>query len=117
MRPKYGKNVQVVYTDTDSFILEMKTDDVYADIRNVPDIDMFDTWDYPKNNIYGIKRHNNKVIGKFKDELKGEIATEVVGLRSKCYALRAFGEIKNKRMKKDKNKNKNEQKKLAILIK
>lgn len=74
-----------MYTDTDSFILEIKTDDVYADIRNEPE--EFDTWDYPENNIFGIKRHNNKVIGKFKDELKGEIATEVVGLRSKCYAM------------------------------
>lgn len=33
--------------------------------------------------------------GKFSDELKGEIVTEVVGLRSKCYAVR---------LKMDKNK-------------
>lgn len=108
LKPKYGKNVQVVYTDTDSFILEVKTVDVYADIRNKPDIDMFDTWDYPVDNIFGIKRHNNKTIGKFKDELKGVIATEVVGLRSKCYALRSMNkDVKKNVMKRAKGVKKN----------
>lgn len=97
LKPKYGQNIQLVYTDTDSFILEVKTNDVYADIRNEPD--MFDTWDYPENNIYGIKRYNKKVPGKFSDEFKGEIITEVVGLRSKCYAVRT----KIDKRKKDKN--------------
>lgn len=103
LKIKYGKNVQVVSTDTDAFILEIKTPDVYADIRDEPD--MFDTWDYPEQNIYGIKRHNNKVLGKFKDELVGEIATEVVGLRSKCYALRTLG--RNEKIKKAKGVKKN----------
>lgn len=103
LKPKYGKNVQVVYTDTDSFILEVKTLDVYADIRDDPN--MFDTSDYPEQNIYGIKRQNKKVPGKFKDELNGEIATEVVGLRSKCYALRTLGGID--KMKKAKGVKKN----------
>lgn len=105
LKPKYNQNVQVVYTDTDSFILEIKTGNVYADIREEPDINEFDTWDYEEGNIFGIKRHNNKVIGKFKDELAGEIATEVVGLRSKCYALRTLGRID--RMKKAKGVKKN----------
>lgn len=103
LKPKYGKNVQVAYTDTDSFILEVKTPDLYADIRNDPD--MFDTWDYSEDNIYRIERRNNKVLGKFKDELKGEIAVEVVGLRSKCYALRTLGGIE--KMKKAKGVKKN----------
>lgn len=105
LKPKYGQNVQLVYTDTDSFILEIKTHDVYADIRNEPDINEFDTWAYPEGNDFGIKRHNNKVVGKFKDELEGEIATEVVGLRSKCYALRTLGGID--KMKKAKGVKKN----------
>lgn len=91
LKRKYDKNVSVVYTDTDSFILEIKTPDVYADIRDDPD--MFDTWDYPENNIYGIKRHNKKVIGKFSDELNGTVISEVVGLRSKCYSVRTTGRI------------------------
>lgn len=101
LKPKYGQNIQLVYTDTDSFILEIKTTDVYADIRDEPD--MFDTWDYPENNIYGIKRHNKKVPGKFSDELKGEIITDVVGLRAKCYAVRTKIDEKKKRKGVQKN--------------
>lgn len=89
--PKYGKNVQMVYTDTDSFLLELTTPDAYADIRNDPDT--FDTSDYPENNIYGIKRLNKKVIGLLKDEMASTIITEVVALRSKLYAVRTLGKI------------------------
>lgn len=95
LKPKFRQNIQVVYTDTDSFILEIKSRNVYAEIYQEPDINEFDTWDYPVS--FGIKRHNNKVIGKFKDELKGETATEVVGLRAKCYAVRTLGEIEKEK--------------------
>lgn len=54
LKHKYGENIKVAYTDTDSFILEIKTADVYADIRCDPE--MFDTWDYKEENIYGIER-------------------------------------------------------------
>lgn len=103
LKPKYGKKLQVTYTDTDAFILEIKTSDVYADIRN--ETFMFDTSDYSENNIYGIKRCNKKVLGKFKDELNGEIVIDMVGLRSKCYALRTVGGIE--KMKKAKGVKKN----------
>lgn len=96
LKPKYEQNIQLIYTDTDSYIVEIKTIDVYADIRDDPN--EFDTWDFPEENIYGIKRHNKKVPGKFKDELNGEIVTEVVGMRSKCYAVRT----KINKKKKDK---------------
>ena len=34
LKVKYGNNVNLIYTDTDSFILEIFTDDVYEDIKN-----------------------------------------------------------------------------------
>lgn len=107
LKAKYGENIELIYSDTDSFILWVKTNDVYADIRDEPD--MFDTWDYPENNIFGIKRHNKKVIGKFKDELNGQIVTEVVGMRSKCYAVRTKKEkgVAQKVIKKAKGVKKN----------
>lgn len=94
LKPKYGENIQVVYTDTDSFVLKIKTNDFYADIRDEPDASHFDTSAYPVDNIYGIKRQNKKILGKFKDEVAGKIITEFVGLRSKCYSLRTLCEIK-----------------------
>lgn len=44
MKSKYGKNVEIVYTDTDSFIYEIGCDDFYDDI--IEDIDKYDTSDY-----------------------------------------------------------------------
>ena len=32
VKPKYGKNAKVCYMDTDSFIVHVKTEDIYKDI-------------------------------------------------------------------------------------
>ena len=37
MKPKYGEKVKLRYTDTDSFIIQIKTEDFYEDIA--PDVD------------------------------------------------------------------------------
>ena len=34
MKPKYGDNVKICYMDTDSFIMHIKTEDVYKDIAD-----------------------------------------------------------------------------------
>ena len=34
MKPKYGNKVKLCYTDTDSFIMQIFTDDFYADISS-----------------------------------------------------------------------------------
>lgn len=86
LKPKYKENCRVAYTDTDSFILSIKTPDFYEDIRN--NMNMFDTSNYPLSNDYHIKQENKGVPGLFKDELKGRVMVEFVGLRSKCYAIR-----------------------------
>ena len=49
LKPKYGDNCRLLYTDTDSLILEMTTDDVYKDC--IPDIDEYDTSEYPKGHF------------------------------------------------------------------
>lgn len=94
LKPKYGENVCMAYTDTDSFVLHVKTDDFYADMKQ--NLERYDTSDYPEDNIFQMPRVNKKVPGLFKDELKSEIITEFVGLRSKMYCVKTANEDKNK---------------------
>ena len=37
MKPKYGENIRIVYTDTDSFVFHTKTDDIYQDLKGIND--------------------------------------------------------------------------------
>lgn len=85
LKAKYDENVSLVYTDTDSFIIEVKTDCFYTDMKN--NIHLYDTSDFPINTKYKMPLVNKKIPGKFKDELNSQILTEFVGLRSKMYSV------------------------------
>ena len=86
IKPKYGDKVRLCYMDTDSFVMDIKTDDFYKDINN--DVDKwFDTSNYDKNDNRPLETgKNKKVIGKFKDVLGGNIMTEFCALRAKTYS-------------------------------
>ena len=84
MKPKYNDNVRLCYMDTDSFIMNVKTNDFYKDISD--DVDnRFHTSNYEVKRPLPIGK-NKKVIGLMKDELGGEIITEFVTLRPKTYS-------------------------------
>ena len=84
IKVKYDKNVELCFSDTDSLLYEIQTEDVYRDMEI--DKDLYDFSDYPKHH-YLQSNVNKKVIGKFKDELNGETLEEFCGLRAKCYSL------------------------------
>ena len=64
------------YTDTDSLIIYVKTDDFYSDISNDVN-EWFDTSNYSKDINRPLEKGKNKmVMGKFKDELGGLIMSE-----------------------------------------
>ena len=88
IKEKYHKKAELLFTDTDSLMYEIKTDDFYKDIS--PDIlSKFDTSDYPTNHKSGILTGvNKKVIGMFKDEVSGKQITHFVGLRPKLYSYK-----------------------------
>ena len=95
LKIKYGDDVNSIYTDTDSFVLEIITDDVYEDMNN--DNHPFDFSEYDKNHKCYIK--NKKKLGIFKDELKGKIMTEFCCLKPKMYSFEYIenNSIKNNR--------------------
>ena len=86
IKPKYGNKAKLLFTDTDSLMYEIETEDFYKDISE--DVkDRFDTSDYPENHPSGIPTGiNKKVLGMFKDEAGGKIIIEFVGLRDKLYS-------------------------------
>ena len=88
IKPKYGDKAKLLFTDTDSLMYEIETEDFYKDISE--DIkDRFDTSDYPENHPSGIPTGiNKKVLGMFKDEAAGKIIKEFVGLRAKLYSYK-----------------------------
>ena len=72
------------YMDTDSFIMNKKTNNFCKDIAN--DVEnRFDTSNYEVNRPLPMGK-NKKVIGLMKDELGGKIITEFVTLRPKTYS-------------------------------
>ena len=67
--------------DTDSFIINIKTENLYEDIAN--DVEKrFDTSNYEVNRPLP-KGKNKKVIGLMKVELGGKIMIEFTALRAK----------------------------------
>ena len=87
IKRKYGDKAKLLFTDTDSLMYEIETEDFYKDISG--DVkDRFDTSDYPENHPSGIPTGiNKKVLGMFKDEVAGVIIIEFVGLRAKLYSF------------------------------
>jgi hypothetical protein len=81
-----------------------KQDFFYEDMKGM--INEFDTLDYQKDNIYDLPQVNKKVLGKFKDEMNGEILEEFIGLASKLYSNKVFAS-NNDEMKKAKGVKKN----------
>ena len=71
MKPKYGNNVKLCYMDTDSFIMNIKTEDFHKDIAN--DVEKrFDTSNYEVNRPLPTGKNKN--------------VTEFVTLRPKTYS-------------------------------
>ena len=85
-KPKYGDRAKLCYTDTDSFVIYIKTEDFYKDIAD--DVERwFDASNYDENDERPLPiGKSKKVIGLFKDELGRKIMKEFCVLRAKTYA-------------------------------
>ena len=82
---------EVLYSDTDSLVLKIETDDFFADISG--DVaEWFDTNEFAEDHpaVLGglpIVKENKKKIGLMKDDCGGKIVTEWVALRPKLYSF------------------------------
>ena len=85
LKPKYKDNAKLCYMDTDSFVINIFTEDFFEDINN--DVERwFDTSNYDKSDKRPLQIGVNKnIIGMFKDELGGKIMKEFCALRGKTY--------------------------------
>ena len=84
IKPKHQNIAKLCYMDTDSFIIHVKTEDVYEDIAD--DVEKrFDRSNYEVNRPLPTGT-NKKVIGLMKDELGGKIMTEFAARRPKTYS-------------------------------
>ena len=99
IKPKYNDRVSLLYTDTDSLVYEIETEDFYKDI-SADVMDRFDTSNYKSNHPSGIPTGcNKKVLGKFKDEKGGECIEEFAALRAKLYTFKMNDGEENKKCK------------------
>jgi len=87
MKKFFDKRLTLLYTDTDSLIYEIQTNDVYREFAT-PDIrKVFDFSNYPKDHfLYSEK--GKKVPGLFKDETASFPIQNFIGLRSKMYCIK-----------------------------
>ena len=84
LRAQYRDRCQLLYTDTDSLLLEVQTEDVFRDMAS--NAELYDTSDYPpEHHLHSIA--NKKALGKMKDECAGRPIAEYVGLRPKMYSI------------------------------
>ena len=74
----------MLFTDTDNLTYEIKSKDIYEEFLKHKHL--FDFSNYPEDSKF-FDQANKKVTGKMKDESKGKIIDEFVGLKSKMYSM------------------------------
>lgn len=101
IKPMYGENAKLLMTDTDSLVLEIKTEDLYKGIKDRGDHrKYFDFSNYPKDHPCGLHGNGNKKVpGLMKDECGGGQITEFCGRRPKMYAIKVENGGETKRLR------------------
>ena len=84
IKPKYGEKAKLCYMDTNSFIVHVRTYDIYKDIAE--DVETrVDTSNYEIDRPLSMGK-NKQVIGLMKSELFRQIMKKFFGLRAKTYS-------------------------------
>ena len=78
-------DAELLFTDTDSLMYEIKSEDVYEEFFKHKHL--FDFSDYPKDSKF-FDPTNKTVIDKMKVVSEGKLINEFVGLKSKMYSMK-----------------------------
>ena len=89
LKNRYNENIKLIYTDTDSYVIQTQTEDIYKDFNELRE--PMDFSDYAVEHPCHDKT-NKKLLGKFKDELSGQVITSFIGLKPKSHAFQVYGE-------------------------
>ena len=76
--------LSLLYTDTDSFIYHIKSENIYEDLVKLKEY--FDFSNYPPDHFLFCE-DRKKIPGFFKDESGGKIITKFISLKSKMYSF------------------------------
>ncbi|XP_029342329.1 uncharacterized protein LOC107883442 [Acyrthosiphon pisum] len=90
MQRHYGDRIKLMYTDTDSLIYYIETQDFYVDLAaNSNLLDRMDTANLSSDHPCYVATRK-KEPGFFSDEVDGDIITEFVALRAESYAFNIY---------------------------
>ena len=97
LKKKYNENAKLIYTDTDSFVIHTKTEDIYDDFNDIAHLMDFSGYDV-EHKCYD--KTNEKKLGCFKDECDGKIITNFIALKPKSYCFKIHNEMKEEKKSK-----------------
>ena len=85
------QRMRMCYTDTDAFILHIKSDDLFLEYKSQPELqELIDFSVIPASHISGTGDPNDPragVVGYFKDECSGQVITVLVAVKPKMYSI------------------------------
>lgn len=86
IKREFGDRAALLYTDTDSLIIKVFTDNFYEFIRQNPD--KFDTSNYIEGNKFSIPKGLSQ-LGKMKDEFPADPIISFYGTGAKAYCIQS----------------------------
>ena len=84
IKHEFEEKAELLFTDTDSLMYQISSKNVYEKFYK-DRAKYFDFCEFPKTNPF-FDENNKRKIGYFKDEAKGQMIFEFVGLRPKMYS-------------------------------
>ena len=102
IKNKYDNKSKLLFTDTDSLMYEIKTEDVYEDLPAIKKCFIFVCFVIVRSFKSKSYDDSNKlVIGKMKDEAGGVAIEEFIGLKSNIYLFLVDNSEQKKRKRRE----------------